>query len=83
MLSGIISNLKKSSDKFHCDLCDYKGSRNGDLLGHMKSIHEGVKFPCGQCDYKATEKRSLAKHVQSIHKGWQVPFMIRLVEDAL
>ena len=45
--------------KFPCTQCDYKAKEKGNLLKHIKSIHEGVKFPCTQCDYKATQKGHL------------------------
>ena len=55
--------------RFDCKQCDYKATKKGNLLSHIKSIHEGLKFPCEQCDYKATRKGNLLKHVKLIHEG--------------
>ena len=59
----------RNRHKFHCGQCNYKATQKGDLLRHVKSIHEGVKYPCGQCDYKATQKKHLLRHIKSIHEG--------------
>ena len=61
------------SIKFLCAQCDHKASTKGNLIKHIKSIHEGVKFPCDQCDYKATKKGNLIKHIKSIHERVKFP----------
>ena len=29
--------------KYPCDQCDYKATKKGTLLKHIRSMHEGVK----------------------------------------
>ena len=45
--------------KCTCDQCDYKATRKGSLVIHIKSKHNGVKFPSNQCDNKATVRSPL------------------------
>ena len=71
MHSGIFHN--EDSVIFPCDHCDYKANKKGNLLRHIKSMHEGVKFSCDQCDYRATLKGSLLKRIKAIHEGVKFP----------
>ena len=59
------------SSRFHCTQCDYKGTRQRQLLSHIKSMHEGIQFFCDQCNFKARYMTSLSVHKQSIHKEIQ------------
>ena len=46
-----IKNLDMMVSSFPVIL-DYKATQKGNLLTHIKSIHEGLMFPCDQCDFK-------------------------------
>ena len=63
--------------------CEFKASWKGNLMRHIKSIHEGVRFPviiyeganfsCDQCEFKASWKGDLFRHIKSIHEGVRFP----------
>ena len=55
-------------DKYPCSKCDYKANTRGNLVIHIKSIHEGVNYPCNHCDYKATQKSNLMRHFKLKHE---------------
>ena len=59
--------------KFPCNQCDFKASKKGNLMTHLKSRHKGLKYPCDQCDYKATDKGNLSRHLKSKHEGVKYP----------
>ena len=56
-------HIRSTNVKYPCNHCDYKATKKGNLLTHIKSKHEGVRFPCDQCDYKATWKRYLLDNI--------------------
>ena len=68
MLSGssVMRDGQTIRNGYSCDLDSLSvGSRLGMmrskeggkiLLGHIKSIHKGLKYPCDQCDHKASTK---------------------------
>jgi hypothetical protein len=55
-------------DRFSCDQCESKFASNGDLLRHIKLVHDQIKdYECNQCDYKCSENGNLQKHIKSVH----------------
>merc|ERR1711942_431314 len=39
-----------------------KLAKKGNLKGHQKSVHDGVKYPCTHCSYQATQKANVKEH---------------------
>ena len=53
-----------------CALCDYSGTFFGNLIRHMRGVHEGIKkYPCDQCEKVFSQKHHLKNHVKVIHDG--------------
>ena len=53
--------------RFHCQLCDFSGSRKA-LLRHKRSIHE-QRYKCEHCDYNGSTLKYLQEHTESKHLG--------------
>ena len=64
---------RNNEGKYHCQHCDYGGTKSSSLKKHLKAIHKDVCYPCTQCSYKATETGNLKKHVEAIHEGGSLP----------
>ena len=60
---------RTSEGSFDCDQCESKFTLKGNLMKHIKSIHEGQKYACNQCDFQATQRGHLKIHRQSMHEG--------------
>ena len=53
---------------FYCDQCAYKSSCRSMLVGHVKSVHKGMKYNCYQCDYTAIQNWLPIRHKQHVHE---------------
>ena len=60
------SNLKQL---LHCDVCEYKTFRNGDLSRHKVTHVENKpdNFKCNICDYKTWIRGKLRRHIDNTH----------------
>ena len=59
-------HANEENPKIPCDQCDYKATREEDLVKHINLKHVSVKVSCDQCDYVGT-KGSLSWHKNSKH----------------
>ena len=76
---GINGKIQKIPDKyaFICSICSGSYSHKGNLVRHIKEIHEEEKkYECHSCGSKYTETRSLNIHMSSIHGN-------KLIDDNL
>lgn len=60
--------------KFQCDHCDFKTSRRGGLMIHLKGVHKceiDPKYskvqPKRQCNYCGTMIRNWRRHIMKVH----------------
>ena len=42
--------------KFLCNLCGYKGTKQSSLTVHIQSKHEGIKYSCSNFDKPFSKK---------------------------
>ena len=66
---NINSTERIECERYMCNKCDYKTKHRGNLMAHIKSIHEGIKYACDKCDYKTRNRGTLRQHKDSIHNG--------------
>jgi uncharacterized Zn-finger protein len=61
---------KDHSNNFEwkCAQCNYKTSRESNLLRHSKSIHEKFRYYCDLCPYNTTRTNYLKEHIKFVHK---------------
>ena len=59
---------KNASNKMFKSKHVYRAKKKSDLIGHLKSKHEGAEYPCNQCYYKASENSLLIRHLKSKHE---------------
>ena len=64
---------KNASNNFFDSKHDYKARRKSDLIGYLKSKHEGVKYPCYQCYNEFSDRSNLVRHFKSKHDGVKYP----------
>uniref|UniRef100_A0A8D9EMH6 Zinc finger protein 59 n=1 Tax=Cacopsylla melanoneura TaxID=428564 RepID=A0A8D9EMH6_9HEMI len=56
--------------KFICDLCGSQQSTTGNLMAHIKRVHQprpDVKFQCHLCGAEFRNKTSVSSHINFIH----------------
>ena len=62
--------FKNKEGKFQCNQCDYaQVKRFGEMVNHIKAVHEGFKLSCELCDFQTGYKRCLNEHIKIIHEG--------------
>ena len=62
--------FKNKEGKFQCNQCDYaQVKRFGEMVNHIKAVHEGFKLSCELCDFQTGYKRCLIEHIKIIHEG--------------
>ena len=63
--------FKNKEGKFQCNQCDYSQvvKRFGEMVNHIKAVHEGLKLSCELCQFQTGYKRCLTEHVKIIHEG--------------
>jgi len=80
-------NLNKTSNKFHCETCDYYTCRKSQYDKHLltykhqiltnpnkKLPNDTSKFQCASCDYYTCRKSQYDKHLTTIkHQNLQKP----------
>ena len=55
-------------NRFKCDLCEYKTSRNNNLKKHIKQVHDKIKdVLCNLCDFKCSTNGHLQRHIKQVH----------------
>ena len=42
-----------------CSECDYEATKKGNLITHVKSVHEGVKYSCYTIRLRWEEKKMI------------------------
>ena len=71
--------IMPGKDRFICDQCGLKTSRNSSLKRHITRAHSKVKrslFTCDRCSYKTSRKPNLTRHITRIHEGVKNPNQI-------
>ena len=62
--------FKNKEGKFQCNQCDFaQVKRFGEMVNHIKAVHEGLKLSCELCEFQTGYKRCLTEHVKIIHEG--------------
>ena len=60
-------------EKFSCDLCDYKSSRQNHLNFHLRVTHQKsekqYKYKCDHCVYSTKRSMHLSLHVENVHQN--------------
>merc|ERR1712126_574814 len=71
VVHGVVNQSKTPNvrDKFECNLCGYKFTRQYNLKQHIEAVHEGRKFPCQLCDKQFTQQSRLNYHMRAAHTG--------------
>ena len=83
------STCRKSSLNFHikqthdpnfkpemCDKCEFVANSRGNLLRHMRTVHEKIKpFECDHCEFATGTKQTLVNHVRIKHDKAPKSFM--------
>lgn len=55
--------------KYQCPFCPHASLERGNLLLHIRTIHElKKKFRCPLCDFSCVQKGALLAHVKSVHQ---------------
>lgn len=57
------------ADRFVCDICEYKATRQTHLTLHIESKHEGIRYGCNICPFKTITNNFLKVHKQFAHEG--------------
>ena len=57
------------ADRFVCDICEYKATRQTQLTLHIESKHEGIRYGCNICPFKTITNNFLNVHKQFVHEG--------------
>ena len=60
---------KTNRIRYKCEQCgkDFAGKQY--LIGHVRSVHEGILFKCDLCPFESTSRSYVHRHVQMDHKG--------------
>ena len=67
---GLQSHKTTAHKDNRCALCDYSGTFFGNLIRHMRGVHEGIKkYPCDQCEKVFSQPHHLKTHINTIHEG--------------
>ena len=60
---------KHFGNKYQCELCRYSTFQSGDLLRHMKQVHEAVEnVTCTECN-KSVKPQCMKQHMRNMHNG--------------
>ena len=56
-----------------CEVCDFKTKEEGDLLTHIKDVHDNTveSFKCEQCDCVVKTDEMLNQHIQDKHEKFK------------
>jgi len=57
----------KHGGRKKCPSCDNTYTWNGDLLKHIRVVHNGEKTKCSLCEYVSTYKSNLKVHMRTHH----------------
>ena len=65
------SSVKLDVDKpFLCKICSKSFLQNGNLLIHIKSVHDDIRpHKCSICDSAFHLKSAMNIHVKTVHDG--------------
>ena len=58
---------KWSNGKYPCNLCGKEFAHRESMVGHRKSVHEGVKFQCNYCTKQFCRRNDLYRHMRRNH----------------
>lgn len=77
------TNVKKARP-FQCDLCKSCYTQKGDMVRHIRYVHEGLRpFQCRLCGNSFGRRSVLNKHIKIHEKEWLCRFSSRLLPSSL
>ena len=63
----------EQNNPFQCKACTERFSQKADLIGHITSVHEGIKlfkmaFQCSNCGEGFLHNDKFQEHISSVHE---------------